>query len=71
MYNAQGHREALTRKRVPKDASWDVATAANGDHKVWIEIIEDTSSVCLAELVHLCLLSVVRESRDTNCMREC
>jgi len=26
---------------VPEDTCWDIATAADGDHEVWLEVIED------------------------------
>jgi hypothetical protein len=41
-------------KSIPQDARGDVATAANGDHKVGLEFIEDLLCSFLAELVDLC-----------------
>lgn len=38
---------------VPEDARGDVAAAADGDHEVGFEVIEDLLRGILAELVHL------------------
>ena len=38
---------------IPEDARGNVASAADGDHQVWLEVIEDLLSGALAELVHL------------------
>ena len=38
---------------VPENASGNITAAANGDHKVWLEVIEDALRGSLAELVDL------------------
>lgn len=43
---------------VPQDARGDVATAADGDHEVGFEVIEDLVGGSLAQLVHLSITSV-------------
>jgi hypothetical protein len=40
--------------RVPEDARWNIAAAANGDHEVGLELIEDLVCCLLAQLVDLC-----------------
>jgi hypothetical protein len=43
----------FTRSCVPEDARRDVAAAANGDHEVGLEVIEDLVGRLLAELMDL------------------
>ena len=38
---------------VPEYASWDIAAAADGDHEVWLKVIEDTLGGSLTKLMHL------------------
>jgi hypothetical protein len=38
---------------IPENASRDVTTAANSDHQVWAELLEDGVRGPLAQLVHL------------------
>lgn len=38
---------------LPEDASRDVTTAADGDHEVGFEVIEDTFGRCPTQLVYL------------------
>lgn len=38
---------------LPQDTRGNVATAADGDHEVWVEVIKNALCRGLAELVHL------------------
>lgn len=45
-------------KYIPKNTCWDVATAADGDHELRLEVIENALSRVLAQLVHLTKMSI-------------
>ena len=46
-------QKGCIKNNVPKDARWHVSTAADGDHEIWLEVIEDLVCRSLAELVNL------------------
>jgi hypothetical protein len=46
-------RESSPRPGLPQDSGRNITAAADGDHEVWLEVIEDIGCRNLAELVHL------------------
>lgn len=47
-----------TDQDIPEDASRNIATTANGNHEIGVELFEDGISRLLAQLVHLLILMI-------------
>lgn len=55
---------------VPQNARWDVASTANGDHELRLEVIQDALRRVLAQLVHLVAQKTVSHSSHARRYRK-